>query len=858
MAETILSVVGEVVLEKIVSLSLSEISLAWGVKKERKKLKTTLSTIQAVLLDAEEQQAKNHAVRDWLENLKDVVYDVDDLLDEFSTEALRQKVEIRGSMLKEVCNFFSRSNPIAFRFKLGHKIQEIREKLDDITKDKRDFQSTEQRIDWRVENRVMGRTSHSFVPDSEVIGRDHDKEQIVELLLRSSNESLSVIPIVGLGGLGKTTLAKLVYNDDRVVQNFELRMWVCVSEDFDIKKLIEKIIDSIPRVQCASKELDPLQKCLRDSLNAKKFLLVLDDVWNEDLTKWRELKHLLICGASGSKIVVTTRNMAIASFMSKVSPYKLGGLSPNECLSILVKCAFEEGQEKLHPKLVEIGKEIVTKCGGIPLAVRTLGCLLYMKTDEREWLYIKDNDIWKLEQKDNDIIPALRLSYQHLPPYLKQCFAYCSIFPKNYEIKREELIYHWMAQGFLQSPNKSQQLEDIGNRNFNELMSRSFFYDIKINFDDEISTCKIHDLVVDLAQQVADREWLNVDCNSKIVSQRVRHMLFAEKDLLEKEFPASLLSAKKLRSFNFSYDVGSTSKSFVETLILRFKCLRVLDLQNSEFEELPTFVGKLKHLRYVSLARNGRLKALPNSICKLLNLQSLDLMNCDLLEDLPRDIGKLVSLRYLCLTSQLICMPDEGLQGLTSLRTLGLSKCNRLTALSEGIRHLTSLRSLHIEDCPSLPSLPSGMRHLTALEKLGIWDCEELNLIEGEDMQGLSSLRSLTIAGLPKLVALPLGLQRSATTLQYLGIENCPGLTTLPDWLQALKSLQKLYIRECPNILSLPEGIECLTTLRELVIRGCPHLSRRCKTETGEDWAKISHIPDIVDEDSYNQSNSED
>ncbi|KAK9290398.1 hypothetical protein L1049_008567 [Liquidambar formosana] len=214
MAETILSVLVEGVLEKIVFIPLSEISLAWGVKKEPKKLEKTLSTVKAILSDAEKQQTRKDAVRDWLEKLKDdwleklkdVVYDVDDVLDELSTEALRGKVEIHGSLLKEVNNFFSRSNPIAFRYKIGHKIKEIRERLDDIAKDRRDFQFTEQFIDAPIEYGVREQT-HSFVQECDVIGRDHDKEQIVQLLLRSSNDgNVSVIPFVGLGGLGKTTL----------------------------------------------------------------------------------------------------------------------------------------------------------------------------------------------------------------------------------------------------------------------------------------------------------------------------------------------------------------------------------------------------------------------------------------------------------------------------------------------------------------------------------------------------------------------------------------------------------------------------------------------------------------------------
>ncbi|KAK9290575.1 hypothetical protein L1049_008745 [Liquidambar formosana] len=840
MAEILLSALAKSALEKISSLFLSEISLASDAKKELKKLEMTLSTIRSVLLDAEAQQAKNHTVSDWLEKLRDVVYDVDDLLDEFSTEALRRKVEIHGSTLKGVGNFFSCSNPLIFRFKNGHKIKDIRERLDNIAEDRRNFHFTEQ-----IENSGREQT-HSFVRASDVIGRDHDKGEIVNFLLSSGDhESLSVIPIVGLGGLGKTTLAKLVYNDDEVIQSFEMRMWACVSEDFKLEKVIEKIIESATNAKCDRLDVEQLQTLLRNILRAKKFLLVLDDVWSEDRRRWTELRDLLSGGANGSTIIVTTRSVNIASIMGTIAMYNLNKLPFDDCLSLLMRCAFEEVPEKVHPELVKVGKEIVHKCGGVPLAVITLGSLLHLKTDLREWSNIRDNEMWKLGQKENDILPALRISYEKMPSYLKHCFAYCSVFPKDYELERVELIYLWIAQGLIQPPDENQELEDIGNQYFNELVVRSFFQDLVKSVDSKILFCKMHDVMHDLAKLVSGTEHWNVDFNSIKISEKVRHVTFTEVDLFEKEFPTSLIPANKLRSFRVAYRVGPIGKCFVDTLVLRFRCLRVLDLGDSEFEELPSFVDKLKHLRYLRLAYNRRLKTLPNSICKLLNLQTLDLYGCERLQDLPRDVEKLISLRCLNLTSQLVCLPEKGLQGLTSLRFIGLHRCNGLTSLSEGIQHLTSLRRLFIYNCPSLTSLPSGMKHLIALESLQIVNCQELNLLEGEDLEGLRSLQSLLIEGLPKLVALPRGLQQSAATLRYLDIENCSSLTTLTESLQNLTSLLKLFIWGCPNLLSLPEGMQRLTALRELRIRRCPYLSRRYNKETGEDWSKISHVPQI-------------
>uniref|UniRef100_A0A5B6YHC2 Putative disease resistance protein RGA3 n=1 Tax=Davidia involucrata TaxID=16924 RepID=A0A5B6YHC2_DAVIN len=853
MAESFAFSIAEKVLGKLGSLALQEIYLAYGFKNELEKIEETLTDIKAVLLDAEEQQEKDHRLSVWLGKLKDVFYDADDVIDEFECEALRQQVVNRGSIIRKVRHFFSYSNPLVFRFRMGHKIKEVRERLDKIALDKTKFNLMVRVVDGHSVVHREREMTHSFVHASDIIGRDQDKEKIVQLLMRSNDhENVSVIPIVGIAGLGKTALAKIVYNDEKVVKHFQLRMWVCVSDDFDMKRLVTKIINSATGMNCDNLDIEQLQNRLRDTLGGQKYLLILDDVWNQDRVKWIGLRDLLIGGANGSKIVVTTRAEVVASIMGSGHTYSLDGLPLDKCLSLLVKWAFREGEDKQYSNLLKMGEEIVKKCKGVPLAVRTLGSFLYMKTDERDWLFVRDNEIWKFPQKEGDILPALKLSYDQLPFYLKQCFAFCSIYAKDHEFDSFALIQRWMAQGFIQSLDQNQELEDIGERYLHELISRSFFQDVVdcgyfLKF-------KMHDLVHDLALSVAQPEYAVINIHTPTISKKVRHVSFCDYDS-PSEVPSSLIELKNLRSIYFQFEeVGPTSKSFVDTCVSRFNCLRMLTLSDSCFEALPSSIRHLKHLRYLDLCDNHIIKSFPNSICKLQSLQTLIFVNCMKLEKLPRDFGDLISLRYLKLTTQMKCLSAKRIGSLTSLRFLQISHCGNLESLfDDGMQCLTTLRTLVIHNCERLVSLSQGLRYLTTLENLIFIDCKELNLMddrEGEDIQrGLRSLRSLVIEGVPKLVVLSGWLQGAADTLRYICIEDCHNFTTLPKWLEDLKSLQKLKIYGCPKLTSLPEGMHRLTTLREIRINGCPELIVRCNWETGKEWNKIAHVPEIYLDD---------
>ncbi|KAM4077871.1 hypothetical protein ACJW30_12G172900 [Castanea mollissima] len=840
-AETFVFNIAQKVLEKLGSLAFQEARLIWGAESDLGRFEKTLSTVKAVLLDAEEQQVHNQELTVWLGQLREVFYDAQDVLDEFECEALRkQVVEMQGSTTRKVRRFFSSSNPLIFRTKMAHKVKEIRARLDEVAADRAKFHLSPRSDDRHV---VRGtEMTYSFVQPSDVIGRDHDKENIVEHLMGPSDgQSISVVTVVGIGGLGKTALAKLVFNDERVKEHFELKCWVCVSDKFVLKQLLVKMIKSITSENRSDLDEEQLQVLLRNNLDGKKFFLVLDDVWNEDRGKWIELRNLLMGGANGSKILVTTRSPTIASMMGAMSTFNLKGLLHQDCLSLFIKWAFDEGKEGQHTNLVEIGDAIVKKCKGVPLAVKSLGSLLYSKLDERDWLFVRDNEMWKLNRKEGDILSVLQLSYNKMPSYLKQCFAFLSLFPKDYEFMTFELIPLWMANGLLQSPNEN-ELEDIGNQYIDELHSRCFLEDyIDLGYTREF---KIHDLAHDLALSSAQSECLIINCQIQNISKKVWHVSHTDNTWQNEIVLKCLQKSKSLRTIlSMVEGVGPSTKSFVDLCISKFRYLRVLDLSDSSFEVLPSSIGTMKHLRLLDLSSNCRIHKLPNSICKLQNLETLDLNGCEKLEELPKDIRYLIRLKIFCVTTKQKSLPECP----NSLRFLVLSNCGNLESLVEMMQVCTSLRVLYIDNCGGLISLLPTLKFLTMLEVLVIQNCERLDLTKMEDSQDdfPTSLRVLGFIGLPQLVAMPDWIKRSANSLQILVIDSCPNLTAFPEWLVNLESLRRLTILSCPKLSALSKGKLCLPALRSFRIADCPELIRRCQPGIGEDWHMIAHASEI-------------
>ncbi|KAK2966748.1 hypothetical protein RJ640_001072 [Escallonia rubra] len=765
-----------------------------GVTGELNKLNDTLVTVKAVLTDAGALQETSVELSVWLGRLEDVCYAIDDIVDEFDIVVLKRQVNQRSIKRKE-------RTPT-------HGLRE----------------------------------THSFIIAYNVIGRDDDQGLLVDKLVNvDDREGVAVIPIIGIGGLGKPTLAKLVYNDEKVVSYFDLRIWVCVSDEFDIRKIIGNIVDK------NNLTLQRLQEHLQENLSARRYLLILDDVWNEHLRKWRELRDLLLCGAPGSKIVVTTRTQSVVSTLDPIYVHNLEGLSDKESLFLLMELSFGKGQRTQCTALKKIGEQIVGKGKGVPLGITTLGCLLHGNTELKDWCSVRDNAIWNVQQTETGILPALKLSYNHLPPHLKRCFAVCASFSKDHEFHSSQLINIWMALGLLGSRDQFEEEECVGNTYFTELCSRSFFQDVRYSLVDY--EFRMHDLIHDLALSVMGSECLVLN-NDEVPNQEVQHVHISNKGLFrDGRFPSSVLQLRKLRMIRVAENNSIFwNQSVVDMYFSRFKCLRVLVLRGPYFTTLPRSIKNLVHLKYLEL-RSSQLESLPRSICKLQSLQTLQVTHCWELRKLPRDFGNLINLRCLSLTTQERFLPAKFFQRLTCLRTLHILACEKLECLFQTKGNKTQgvpsgLRKLVISDCNNLGSSP-GLAYLTRLEWLLICGCEKLDLNMDEESirehdGGLTRLQVLKMSSLPNLVTLPQWLVlNAANTLTQLALEWCENLTTLPENLNAL---QELAIFFCPSLMSMPEG---LYALKEIRITCCPILEERCQRETGEDWYKIAHVPNI-------------
>ncbi|KAH1033389.1 hypothetical protein J1N35_045563 [Gossypium stocksii] len=856
MAETFLFDIAAKVVEKIVGLTVDEVRLAFNVKTDLKKLEDTMINIKAVLLDAERQQHQNEKLRLCMWKLRDIFYDAENVIDDFNCEALRKQDAINhpNTYNLKVRVLGSCCLPLSFSLKKSHKIKDIIGRLGELATEWNSF-NLRQCSDNR---HVFRRETISFVDSSDVIGRDEDKENIISMLMKPSEDrNVPVIPIVGIGGLGKTTLAQLVYNDDRIASLFSLKIWICVSEEFDLSRLLKLIIQSINKGErCDDSTLDALQARLRSLLNDKKFLLVLDDVWNENQAKWVELRNLLRStdGFSPSKIIVTTRSLNVASIMSSIPPYILKGLPLEDCLTLFTKWAFNDGDERHYPNLIRIGEEIVKKCKEVPLAVRTLGSLLFQKTDESDWTYIRESEIWRLEQHENDILPVLKLSYNHLPSHLQRCLAFLSLYKKDEIYHSDRVIRLWMANGLLEHPKQNQEWEDVGKRYLNELLSRCLIQkenDFRLKF-----TFKMHDLVHDLALDVSQKECKIVNSETKTVDENIRHLLLCDEKLIE--VPRVLEEMKDVRTVIIQ-DAKKRSeivdKSLINLCVSNFKYLRALELRNSSLTALPNSIGILKHLRDLDLDGCTNIRELPRSFDTLRSLQSLDLRETGL-KQLPGSVQRLIELRYLEITIEATHLKEIRAGCWTSLQSLVFFECFKLQCLPEGMQYLESLRTLNLFCCESLVSLPRSLKFLTKLEHLVIVGCEQINLKmeeeEEEDKDLQLSLKTFSVDESDVLTDLPrLLLQGSSSTLQQLQISCCTNLSGLPAWLLNLTSLRKLEIIYCKKLSALPEGVDSLTNLRELTIDGCPELSKRYRENGGEDWHKIAHIQKVVitDED---------
>ncbi|XP_078158766.1 putative disease resistance protein RGA1 [Carex rostrata] len=680
------------------------------IEAELKKMMGMLERIKATLYDAEQREIRDKSVKLWLKELKGVAYDAEDVLDEYHYEVLRAEVEASDASSQD-----SRKRKlIQVPYGMLDQIQQIRSRFDEIMKDRIALQLSEGDGPMRCNNELQIAPVGPFVVESNIFGRESEKEKLIEVL-SSERDVVSVVTIVGMGGIGKTTLAQLAYNDQRIQQRFDKFGWICVSEDFNVERLTKESLESITENVCGITNLGTLQEKLLRVISGKRVLLVLDDVWNEKKSFWDSFQTPFM-SAKFAKILVTTRNDSVARIMQTEPTFKIGCLSTEQCWQLFEHYAFGGVDQNKSPELVGIGKQIMKNCGMLPLAVKSIASLLRHEAEEESWRDILESELWESDAS-NEIFPPLQISYARLPTYLKSCFLYCSMFPKDHVYDVKGLVKLWMYQGFIKSKgNKTPK--KIGFEYAQQLCQRSLF-EREGMYERNDLVCqkfKLHDIVHDLARRNSENSCLSITFSKLPIFPNVLHHLYIAtygrlKDLIPSDKVATL---RTLITKNLYRD---------EVLQMAPK-LRALQMEPPylyrEVHPSLSSIGNLKHLRYLSL---GNVETLPECICSLYSLRYLSLEgNC--LSVLPTKIRNLISLEELIIfeCGRLEVLP-ESLCQLKALRELSICSCFKIKELPNNIGNLISLEELIIDSCYDLTVLPDSLCQLKALRKLSISRC---------------------------------------------------------------------------------------------------------------------------------------
>ncbi|KAL0929107.1 hypothetical protein M5K25_001049 [Dendrobium thyrsiflorum] len=861
-----------------------------------------LPRIEAVLEDAEEREIQDRSVKLWLSELRLLAYDIDDVIDEYEYDVLAAQMKTRAAEesyhrgkrkrgdderhdqdeQEEGLNTLASSSSQfpAISNGMVEKLREIRERFDEIERDRKGLHLREEDGMRRTVSAQNSQLSSSLVDESSIIGRESEKEKIVKLLLSDLQVSnkITVLPVVGMGGLGKTTLAQLIYNDPRICQYFDLRLWIYVSEDFDLVKLTKEIYKAITTKSCEEGVgLNYLQDSIKKELmKFKRTFLVLDDVWNEKQGPWESLK-VPFHNAGIVNILLTTRNEKVADVMRTMNYFCLSFLSEDEGWRLFKQYALCDDEN-----LMRIGQKIVNKCGGLPLAIKLLGSHLRFERDEDKWMSILESELWDLDPGTNEIFPALKLSYQRMPIHLKPCFRYCSIFPKNDILDKTHLVWLWMAQGYIQLKIKGKTMEEIGREYFDELLGRSFFQTTEYR-----DYFKMHDLVYDLAVSISDNEFIIMKSEggnqNNCISNNARHLVVYGEPTNNEALKGTLVfpflnKHVALRSiFCFGQSIINDFQLF-DSIRLRAVHIKI----NPCDSNLSKFLGSIasfKHLRYLYFHANVEEVALSsffNSLHGIGNLQVLDLFGCQYPILLPASIKNLINLRHLILPYGSV-MPC-GISKLTCLQTLKFVVVKDGNHESNGLGEIEDLASLTGSCCISNIDYANNVEDLKKANinrKKHIWRL----WIDWHNMtysfKDLSFDVHIYFDAKVRVGKQRFGLEeakletlRPHNNLKEFGIYNYPGML-LPSWLSdplysklqdkgcnkwdgsgrvldrdfpclqsisiidcaMLKninivqssSLRRLVVENCPKITSL-HGICSLHRLEKLEIRGCYNL----------------------------------
>nr|ACM17560.1 NBS-LRR disease resistance protein family-2 [Oryza brachyantha] len=694
-------------------------------------------------------------------------------------------------------------------------MKKLRGELEKITKQHKDFSFSSDSSSNIQQETYSDRRTSPKVEEAAIVGRTQEKQKLLDCLSdKVLMKDFIILAIYGMGGIGKTTLAQLVFNDKQFKEYAPA--WVHVSQVFDLDKIENSIISQLSK-------RDPSVTHLEMVPPNMNIIIVLDDLWENDGFKLDNLKLRLKVG-KGTKVIVivTTRHKSIANRFSTVQPYLLEPLTDDMCWKIIKqKSAFEDRHDK--ELLEQTGMEIATKCGGVALAALSVGYMLHSKKVD-EWESVRDSDIWNESASEDTssphhVLSSLKLSYVRMNPCLKMCFGYCAIFQKGQKIVKDDLIHQWICLDFIE-PSKVYSSRQLGEIYVTELLGMSFLQHSKSSsatgvHQENVTLLTMHDLVHDLASSVMVDEILVSSKQDNNDESSYRYALLNDSS---KPLDSFIKFANMVKALRF---VDCTKTRLHDGAFSGAKYLRVLDLSECFVQKLPDYIGQLRQLRYLS-APEIQDETIPDCITKLSKLMYLNLRGSSKLRSLPKSIGEMDSLMHLDLSG---C---SGIQRVPrsfrelNLTYLDLSNCFSLKGVSEILGNLTKLQHLCLSfrhDIEKLGNLTSLMEqqyyHISTSFPRGQWQTHVFPARTRLERLNISTeLTFSEIKWLPEATS-------SFTKLKYLNLSGWIWLEELPRSWGNLQNLIHLDVSYCVRIKGVPEALSSLTKLQYLNLSRC-------------------------------------
>ncbi|XP_027180703.1 disease resistance protein RPM1-like isoform X3 [Coffea eugenioides] len=799
MAETVLSFV----LDQLSTFLHEEGRLLGGLRQEVQFIMDELEQMRAFLREAEaREEDAQPTLQQWIKQVRDAAYDTEDILDEFVARFARHRAT---GFYGSVRRIFSSIKNLRARHRVASEIQSIKSRIKSISEGHQRYQSeygisAQASSSLSAVNNTTWRYSRDdalLVEEAKLVGIDQPKKRLIPELLRGDDYQLKVVSVVGMGGLGKTTLVKRVHEDPEVRRHFPVRAWVTVSETCDFQYLLKDLIQQLHKEgnkpvpqSIESMTTTELKKIVKDFLQqAGRYAIVFDDVW--DVEFWNTIKFALPESSHGNRVMLTTRRADVASascIESRGLVYRMEPLSVKDSRTLFCNKIFNGGNCPGH--LMDVSKGILDKCEGLPLAILAISGLLASKDVNRidEWEMVRRSLGGELEGtgKLDRVKKILSLSYSDLPWHLKTCLLYTSIYPEDYKIGCLRLVNLWIAERFVEW-REGINIEDVALGYLSELVNRSLIQVTRVFYE---GNCRVHDLLREIiVSKSREQNMVTITTGQPTMwpSEQVRRLVVHSSSSNNTQQRPNYFF-DHLRSF---VTIGSKnpllSSMLLSDVLRSSKLLKVLDLRGQKTrKEIPNEIFNSFHLKHLDLYGTG-VERVPKGIGKLQHLEYLNLGKTGVRE-LPMEILKLQKLRFLKVYQQVDSSDDDygyhgfkapsNMGGLLALEILKSIDASSGSTIVKEIGKLTQLRELYItklrredgkELCSSLANLTS-LREL-CVDSIGKGDDHEIIDLNhrppassSSSSSFLQSLRMLILCGrlekMPQWVARLYGLVR--------------------------------------------------------------------------------------------------